>query len=161
MEAFSHGEIPLMQKIPKLQRRSDRGGETSAQGGGPIGVHPKTGEPIYVKNGRFGPYVQLGENGKNEKKPKMASIPKTLDPSSITIEAAATLLSLPRIVGVHPKTGKEVTSSIGRFGPYIVHDGDFRSLKAPDDVYTIALPRALEILSQEKKARGFRKKKTP
>ncbi|HCB35369.1 MAG TPA: hypothetical protein DEP25_01870, partial [Candidatus Taylorbacteria bacterium] len=148
-------------KFPNCNGALTAEGKPLPKGGEPIGVHPKTGEPIYVKNGRFGPYVQLGENGKNEKKPKMASIPKTLDPSSITIEAAATLLSLPRIVGVHPKTGKEVTSSIGRFGPYIVHDGDFRSLKAPDDVYTIALPRALEILSQEKKARGFRKKKTP
>ena len=155
------GKFLSCKKFPNCNGALTAEGKPLPKGGEPIGVHPKTGEPIYVKNGRFGPYVQLGENGKNEKKPKMASIPKTLDPSSITIEAAATLLSLPRIVGVHPKTGKEVTSSIGRFGPYIVHDGDFRSLKAPDDVYTIALPRALEILSQEKKARGFRKKKTP
>jgi DNA topoisomerase-1 len=62
---------------------------------------------------------------------------------------------------VHPTTGKEVSANIGRFGPYVVHDGNFRSVKPPDDVYAIELPRALELLAQEKKPRGFRKKEEP
>ena len=69
---------------------------------------------------------------------------------TVTLEDALKYLSLPRILGTHPETGKEITANIGRFGPYIAHDGDFRSLKT-DDVYKIELPRALEILKEEKK----------
>ncbi|MBU6232452.1 type I DNA topoisomerase, partial [Patescibacteria group bacterium] len=137
----------------------------------PIGTDPGTGLPIFVLNGRFGPYVQLGtmppKTAKRKKgepkapklpKPKMASIPKTIDPMKVTVADALKYLSLPKVLGTDPKTGKEITASIGRFGPFIVEDGDFRSVKAPDDIYTITLERALEILSQPKKPRGFRRK---
>ncbi len=90
---------------------------------------------------------------------KMASIPKEIDPTAITLAQAVHLLTLPRRLGTHPTTGKVITANIGRFGPYVVHDGDFRSVKKPDDVYVITLERALEILSEEKKKRGFRPKK--
>ncbi|MBI2048033.1 MAG: type I DNA topoisomerase, partial [Parcubacteria group bacterium] len=123
----------------------------------PIGVQPETGEKIYLLSGRFGPYVQLGEKTKENPKPKRASVPKTFDLTKITITDALKFLSIPRVLGVHPQTGKTITASIGRFGPYIVHDTDFRSLKT-DDVYTILLPRALEILAEEKKTR---KRKRP
>ena len=124
----------------------------------PIGNHPDTGEPIYVKIGRFGPYVQLRERIKGSKlKPRMASIPKDIDPTSVTLEMALKELSLPRTLGSHPETGLPVIANNGRFGPYIAHNGEFRSIKSPDDVYTIELPRALELLAQEKKSR-FRKK---
>lgn len=86
-------------------------------------------------------------------KPRMASIPKDKDLSTITLTDALKYLSLPRELGVHPKTGQMITASVGRFGPYIVHEKDFRSLKN-DDVYTITLPRALEILAEEKIRRG-------
>ena len=158
----------------------------------PIGVHPETGENIFVKVGKYGPYVQLGEQvktqkakvksvskkskvsnseeenseikilkGKKEKavKPKMASIPKDKNLSEVTVEDALKYLSIPRTLGTHPETGKVITANNGRFGPYVSHDGNFRSIKAPDDVYTIELPRALELLAQEKKPRGFRKKR--
>ncbi len=139
----------------------------------PIGVYPPTGENIYLLNGRFGFYVQVGQTekggkgkkrGKGEKKkdvPKLhrASVPRTFDVSKLTIADALKFLSLPRILGTHPTSGKEIKASMGRFGPYVVHDGNFRSVKVPDDVYTIELPRALELLAQEKKPRGFRKKK--
>ncbi|MEN9524218.1 MAG: type topoisomerase, partial [Candidatus Parcubacteria bacterium] len=163
----------------------------------PIGVDPTTGLPIFVLNGRFGPYVQLGikipkEKKKRSKKsatsvdssndgaqaqvasselaksnetstpaakPKMASIPKTMDPSKVTVTDALKYLSIPRNLGIDPKTNKEVVASAGRFGPYIVSDGNYRSIKTPDNVYDITLARALEMLAIEKKPRGFKKKK--
>ena len=121
----------------------------------PIGEDPSSGLPIFVFNGRFGPYVQTGQKSKENLKPKKASIPKGVNPSSVTLRDALTYLSLPRELGTHPGTGKIITANIGRFGPYIVHDGDFRSLKK-DDVYKIELPRALEILKEEKKKRGVK-----
>ncbi|MBI3273852.1 MAG: type I DNA topoisomerase [Candidatus Colwellbacteria bacterium] len=129
----------------------------------PMGTDPATGLSIFVMEGRFGPYVQLGENPpsgtKNAPKPRRASVPKDRDPATISIDDALKYLSLPRILGIHPETGKDIIANIGRFGPYIMHDGDFRSLKkgSGDDVYTIELPRALEILKEEKKT-GRRRK---
>lgn len=133
----------------------------------PIGTHPETGENIYVLNGRFGPYVQQGEmpegKGKSKKqKPRRASVPKEKDPASVTLDDALHYLSLPRHLGVHPETGADVVANVGRFGPYIAHNtspkADFRSLKT-DDVYTVSFERALEILKEEKKRRGFQRKK--
>ena len=92
-------------------------------------------------------------------KPKMASIPRTVDPSTITVAEALKYLSIPRTLGMDPKTNTTVTASIGRFGPYVVRNGEYRSIKAPNDVYSITLERALELLAIEKKPRGFAKKK--
>ena len=94
------------------------------------------------------------------KKPRRASIPKEKDITTLTIEEALKYLSLPRELGVHPETQKSIIANVGRFGPYIGHDSDFRSLKT-DDVYAIELPRALEIFKEPKKVgRGrFAKKK--
>ncbi|MDE1975148.1 MAG: type I DNA topoisomerase [Patescibacteria group bacterium] len=137
----------------------------------PIGNDPATGLPIFVLNGRFGPYVQLGQEVKGQKskiktetskakiKAKKASIPKGKDPSTVTVADAMKYLSLPRVLGSDPETGKDITASIGRFGPYIVRDGDFRSLKGGDSPYDIALERALAILAEPKKTRGFARKK--
>ena len=135
---------------------------------------PETGLPIYLKLGKYGPYVQLGERvkGKGSKKapkPKMSSVPKEKDLATVSLEDALLYLTLPRLLGVHPETGEKITANIGMFGPYVVHQKDFRSLKparttdgvqsgGEDDVYTIELPRALEIFAQEKKKRGFKKK---
>lgn len=145
-----------------LGARSEVGEVISNEPAKPIGNHPDTGEAIYVLNGRFGPYVQLGEmpegKGKTKKaKPKRASIPKEKDPTTVTLADAVHYLSLPRVLGTHPTTGEPISANIGRFGPYVVHQKDFRSLKT-DDVYNITLERALEIFSEEKKRRGFRKK---
>ena len=128
----------------------------------PIGTDTKTGLPIFVLDGRFGPYVQLGEKNKENPKPRRSSISKEKDPSTVTLQDALKLLSLPRVLGTHPETGKEIIANIGRFGPYVMHNGDFRSLKksAGDNVYTIELPRAFEIFKEEKKiGRRGRKKK--
>ena len=126
----------------------------------PIGLHPESQLPIFVKTGKYGPYVQHGimEKGKKKTKPKMASIPKTMNPTEVTVADALVYLSLPKVLGVHPETGKNITASIGRFGPYVVHDTDFRSVRK-DDIYKISLDRALEIIKEPKKPRGFQKKK--
>lgn len=128
----------------------------------PIGEFPETGEPVFVKIGRFGPYVQLGAGGKDEKgkkiKPKMASIPKEMPLEDVKIADAIKYLSLPKVLGQHPDTCADITASIGRFGPFVVHEADFRSLKT-DDVYTIELKRALEILAEPKKKRGAKRAK--
>lgn len=132
----------------------------------PLGVYPENGEPIFVLNGRFGPYVQVGETptgkgSKSKNKPRRSSVPKEKLPEDVTLEDALHYLSLPRELGLHPETNEKIIANVGRFGPYIAHNTkpkpDFRSLKT-DDVYKIELPRALEILKEEKKRRGFTKK---
>jgi len=128
--------------------------EASERGPVPIGTHPETGENIYCLLGRYGPYLQQGEVTEESPKPRRASIPKGVDYKDISMEQVLKALSLPRDLGKHPETKKPVLAALGRFGPYINHDGDFRSLKKDDDVYTVELPRALEILAQEKKGRG-------
>ncbi|BAZ29679.1 DNA topoisomerase I [Cylindrospermum sp. NIES-4074] len=130
-----------------------------------VGRHPETGEPIYVKIGTYGPYVQLGDKTEENPKPKQASLPKGVTPENLTLDQAVGLLALPRTLGVHPVTGGKIQTSLGRFGPYVVHDQgkegkDYRSLKATDNVLTIALERALELLSEPKKGRGDRTSKS-
>jgi DNA topoisomerase-1 len=116
----------------------------------PIGKDPETGLPVYVRTGRFGPFVQLGEQVDDGEKPKRASLAKGMGTDEVTLEIALRLLSLPRDLGAHPEDGEPVRAGIGRYGPYVVHDGDFRSLDKTDDVYTVTLDRALELLSQPK-----------
>jgi DNA topoisomerase-1 len=130
--------------------------EIQKRGPVPIGHDPGTNDPVYCLVGRYGPYVQLGEKTEEVPKPKRATLPKDVAPKDVTIELALRLLSLPRTLGVHPETGNDIVANNGRFGPYVVHDGDFRSLRAPDDVYTVSLERALEILAQPKRGRGSR-----
>ena len=128
-----------------------------AEGPDVLGNDPVTGKPILMLQGRFGPYVQLGEAEEGSKaKPKRASLPKGMNPADLTLEVALQLLSLPRTLGTHPETGKEIQANAGRFGPYVVHDGDFRSLAKSDDVYTVDLARAMELISQPKGGRGQR-----
>jgi len=124
--------------------------ELQKNGPKPLGTHPEHNLPIFCLVGRFGPYVQLGEATEENPKPRRAGVPREIAPKDLTLEQAIRLLSLPRALGVHPETGKEVVTNQGRFGPYVVHDGDFRSLKKDDDVYTVSLERALEILSEPK-----------
>ncbi|MES2985580.1 MAG: type I DNA topoisomerase [Patescibacteria group bacterium] len=124
----------------------------------PIGTDPETGMSIYVKNGRFGPFVQLGEKTPKVKKPRMASIPKEVNPSEVTVEQALLYLSLPRVLGKNPANDKDVIANKGRFGPYVGCDGDFRSLKNVD-VFKVTFDEAMELLNTPKKPRGFAKKK--
>lgn len=123
-----------------------------ANGPVPMGKDPKTKQNIYCLVGRYGAYFQLGEVTEETPKPKRASLPKGKDPKTVTIEDAVHALSLPRELGNHPKTKKPILANNGRFGPYVMHDGEFRSLKKEDDVHTITLKRAVELLSEEKGA---------
>jgi DNA topoisomerase-1 len=131
--------------------------ETAKEGPKSIGVDPETGKDVYILMGRFGPYAQLGEITEDEPKPKRASVPKGTSPGDVTLEMALKYLILPRTLGQHPETGNDILANKGRFGPYVMHDGDFRSLKKEDDVYEVTLARALEILAMEKKGRGSAK----
>ncbi|MEX2582617.1 MAG: type I DNA topoisomerase [Gemmatimonadota bacterium] len=122
-----------------------------AEGPDVLGTDPDSGLPVLQLTGRFGPYVQLGEAGEDGDKPKRASLPKGVSPDEMTLDRALKLLRLPRTLGTHPESGKEVQAGIGRYGPYVVHEKDFRSLTEEDDVYTVGLDRAMELLSEPKR----------
>lgn len=125
--------------------------ELKKNGPQPLGMHPEEGVPIFVLSGPFGPYLQLGEVVEGEeKKPKRVSIPKNIDPMSIELSKAIDLISLPRRVGHHPEDNRVVNAGIGRFGPYVQHAGKYKSLGKEDDVLTIGLDRAVELLAQAK-----------
>ncbi|MEO8082460.1 MAG: type I DNA topoisomerase [Ardenticatenales bacterium] len=124
-----------------------RGGEGPAT----LGVDPASGLPVFLRDGPYGPYVQLGET--DEPKPKRVSLPKGVAAADVDLEKALALLSLPRDLGLHPESGKPIRAGVGRFGPYVVHDTVFASLKPTDDVLTVDLDRALALLA-EKEARG-------
>jgi DNA topoisomerase I len=116
-----------------------------------LGADPESGLEVSLRVGRFGPYLQLGENG--EEKPKRASIPKGTDPEGLDLKQALLLLSLPREIGLHPEDNKPIVAGFGRFGPYIQHDGKYASLSGPEEVFTVGINRAV-ILLAEKAARG-------
>ncbi len=132
----------------------------AAKGERVLGVDPETSKPVYVKSGRFGPYVQLGDPELTEKgrvkrgtKPKMASLWPSMSPEALTLDEALTLLSFPREVGVHPETGAVITAQNGRFGPYIKMADDSRSLPDHESLVTLTLDQAVEIFRQPKKSR--------
>ncbi len=114
-----------------------------------LGTDPATGLEVTLRAGRFGPYVQLGEGDK----PKRSSLPKTWVPAEMDLDKALALLSLPREVGLHPETGKPITAGLGRFGPFVLHDGTYANLPNPDEVFEIGLNRAVTLIA-EKKAGG-------
>ena len=129
------------------------------KGGREVGVDPETGLVVYAKNGRFGPYVQLGEMVDGGEKPKMASIFQTMTVERITLDEALQLLALPRVVGVDPADGVEITAQNGRYGPYIQKVGadgkkDSRSLQNEEQLLTVTLDEALAIFAQPKLRRG-------
>lgn len=120
------------------------------QGPVELGKDPETGDSIYLLDGRFGHYVQRGDT-QQEKKPPRQGLPPGTDPEAVTLDLALRLLALPRQVGEHPDTGEPVRAGLGRYGPYVVHKRDFRSLAPGDNLLTIGLDRALELLSTPKR----------
>jgi DNA topoisomerase-1 len=130
--------------------------EQAASGGRLLGDHPETGLAVHVKSGRYGPYVQLGENGGNgTKKPKMASLWPDMDPEQVTLDDACLLLSYPHDLGAHPETGDPVIATFGRYGPYVKCGTENRSLGSYDALRNITLDAAIEALKQPK-GRGRR-----
>jgi len=122
-----------------------------------LGTDPVTERAVLLKVGPYGPYVQLGEEETDSKaKPKRVSLLKGMEAGSIDLNLALQLLNLPRNLGEHPETGKEVKAGVGRFGPYVVHDGTFVSLKASDSVLDVELERALELIASAAERKGKR-----
>src|SRR5690606_34345492 len=124
----------------------------AAAGDGILGTDPQSGEEVFLKSGRFGPYVQLGEG----KEPKRSALPKGWDPAAMTLQSALRLLSLPREVGTHPETGLPITAGLGRYGPFVLHDGKYANLPDVEEVFTVGLNRAVDLLAQ-KAAGGFKR----
>ncbi len=118
-----------------------------------LGQDPETGLDVNIKDGRFGAYIQLGEAVEKGDKPKRAGIPKGKTPAEMTLDYALLLLSLPRLVGVHPETGDEIMADIGRYGPYIKAGKLSASLENPDEVFEIGVNRAVTVIA-ERKAKG-------
>ncbi|MCH8568521.1 MAG: type I DNA topoisomerase [Balneolales bacterium] len=123
--------------------------EVSEEGPESLGKDPDTGQEVYLLTGRYGPYVQLGEVTDDNKKPKRGSLLKGMKPEDVDLPLALRLLSLPRSLGNHPETGKEVKAGVGRYGPFVVHDGKFKSLGKDDHVLEVKLDRAVELLAQK------------
>ena len=128
-------------------------------GGDAFGKDPKTGQHIYLLEGRYGPYLQLGDLGDalgkkdNSTKQylKRASIPKHLSPEDLTLDQALFLLSLPQTLGVHPDSQKEIKVGNGQYGPYVVHDGDYRSIPKEDNLLKIDLKKSSRTSCSRKK----------
>ena len=114
-----------------------------------LGKDPHTGEEITLRSGRFGPYVQRGDG----KEAKRSSLPKGWTPATVDHEKALALLSLPRDIGAHPETGKMISSGLGRYGPFILHDGTYANVDTIEDVFSIGLNRAVSVLA-DKQSKG-------
>ena len=136
--------IPFHRNVKQTQNHSKR-----TSGERLLGTDPASGKNVYAKIGRYGTLIQIGETNTDEK-PKFASMKKGQSIESITLEEALDLFSLPRTLGEFE--GQDVVVSIGRFGPYVRHDGKFYSLSKTDDPYVIPIERAIETLDRE--ARG-------
>jgi DNA topoisomerase-1 len=120
-----------------------------------LGVDEETGQPIFLKAGRYGPYVQVGELSNPKDKPKTASLFSTMSPETLTLEDAVKLLSLPRSLGNHPDDGEPILAQNGRYGPYLTWGKETRSLESEDEIFSVDLERALALLAQPKQ-RGRR-----
>ena len=132
------------------------GGEIGGDGTRILGMDPESGLEVSVRTGRFGPYIQLGEaNGEGEK-PKRSSLPKGWDAATIDLADALALLGLPREIGLHPETGTPITAGLGRYGPFILHDGTYANLDSIEEVFSVGINRAVSLLA-EKRAGGGRR----
>ncbi|MGH9191828.1 MAG: topoisomerase C-terminal repeat-containing protein, partial [Acidimicrobiales bacterium] len=123
------------------------------KGDEPLGTDPDSGLPVYVKSGRYGPYVQLGDADTLPEgtKPRMSSLFKTMSPSTITLEEAVALLSLPRTVGTDPATGEELVALNGRYGPYLKRGRETRSLGTEEELFTVAVEDAVRLFAEPKR----------
>ena len=159
-----YGAFVGCSNYPECKYTRQLGSESGAEGEAQnpdepavLGQDPQTGQDITLRTGRFGPYVQCGE-GKDAKR---AGLPRSWLPTEMTYEKAIALLSLPREVGLHPETGKPITAAIGRYGPYISHDGQYANLETPDEVFDIGINRAVTVLAEKQAKGGSRRAATP
>ncbi|MBA4803114.1 MAG: type I DNA topoisomerase [Brevundimonas sp.] len=118
-----------------------------------LGVDPATGQPVLLKIGRFGPYVETAGEGD---KPKRSSLPKGWSAATLELEQALRLLSLPREVGPHPEDGKPITAGLGRYGPFVQHAGTYANVSDIDEVFDIGLNRAVALLAEKRAGRAGR-----
>jgi DNA topoisomerase-1 len=130
------------------------GEEAANDGPRSLGTDPVTGQEVSMRRGPYGLYVQLGEPGTDEKgkatKPRRASLPRGMDPETLTLERALALLNMPRVIGLHPETGEEITANLGRFGPYLKMGALSQSVQPGDDILSIGMNRAMELLANAK-----------
>jgi DNA topoisomerase I len=127
--------------------------EASTPDGKLLGQDPETGLAVTLRSGRFGPYVQLGE-AEGEEKPKRASVPRGIDAANLDLERALQLLALPREIGLHPESGKPITAGIGRYGPFILHEGTYANLPTVEEVFSVGINRAVALLAEKKAGAG-------
>jgi DNA topoisomerase I len=128
-------------------------GENGENGGDrELGLDPETGQPVHLKIGRFGPYVETMPP--EAEKPKRSSLPKGWSPASVDLEKALRLLRLPREVGAHPEDGKLITAGLGRYGPFVAHDGTYANLSDIEEVFDVGLNRAVALLAEKRASRG-------
>ncbi len=137
-------------------RQMTPGADGGVNGTKVLGEDPETGLEVSLRSGRFGPYLQLGEQAKPEKKgdkvekPKRAGLPKGLAPDDVDLEKALGLLALPRDVGPHPEDGDMIIAGVGRFGPYVKHGKTYANLEEGDDVLSVGLNRAVTLIAEKK-----------
>jgi DNA topoisomerase-1 len=136
----------------KFTRRFGQGAEGAGEESGPqlLGQDPATGQDVTLRSGRFGPYFQLGEG----KEAKRASLPKDVVAADADLDVALRFLALPRPVGDHPETGKPIAASIGRYGPYLAHDGKYAKLSSTAEVFEIGMNAAVAKLADAAKGGG-------
>ncbi len=132
------------------------GGDMAGPDGKLLG-HDENGAAVTLRSGRFGPYVQLGELvPESDEKPKRSSIPKGMELDAVDLKKALDLLSLPRLIGVHPEDGEPVEAGIGRYGPYVKHGKTYANIKDAEEVFTVGINRAVDLIA-EKRANGGRR----
>lgn len=148
---------PIPESLPPDELDVSKAIELFEQGSGPteLGVDPETGKKVYVRTGRFGPYVQLGEDDERPK-PRRKSLLPGMEMSEVRLEDALRLLHLPRKVGVHPESGEEVLADLGRYGPYVKCGTESRSLDNPEQIFDITLEAALARLAEPSRGRRRR-----
>lgn len=138
-------------------RQLSASGDDNAElaNGKELGVDPDTGLKITVRTGRFGPYIQRAAAEDGEK-PRNASIPKGIDAGSVDLDYALKLLSLPREVGEHPEDGKMITAGLGRYGPFVLHDGTYANVENVEEVFSVGINRAVTLLAEKRAGKGKR-----
>jgi len=148
--------VSLADDLPPDELTPERAEEllSAPSGDRLLGTDPASGLPVFLRTGRFGPYVQLGEATEDGEKPRTASLFKSMSKETVTLDQALELLALPRVLGQDPASGEEVVALNGRFGPYLKRGNDTRSLASEEELLTIDLDAALALFAQPKTRRG-------